>query len=94
MSTELDAWGNSIELGREDIEVYITYNSSLETIPNAQGNEILYNATLFFPSDTKIKYNDIIKYTDPLSNNIESTPEAIRFTTDFAGQLFNIRVVV
>ncbi|ADP32900.1 hypothetical protein [Bacillus atrophaeus] len=91
----LDEWGLPMDTGvGESIPCKITYNSSNESIQVASGEMVVYSAAILFEGAPKIRYEDLIEWSDDWGNVHKKPPLNINYKHDLAGSPVAVKVTV
>lgn len=71
-----------------------SFNTKLEKIPVADGKEVVFTASFYFPEEIRVKVDDLVEFKDDLGNTRKKKVMQVQFKRDFAGQVLAVKVVV
>ncbi|CDQ21703.1 hypothetical protein [Halobacillus karajensis] len=94
-ATETDSWGISADSNNSTIHpARIFYNHKRETLNNAEGETIVFTATVYFDGLTDVGFNDSLKYIDDFGDLQEKDVITRKVIKDFAGKILFTKVLI
>lgn len=90
----LDDWGKPIKAEPRTSKGHFRYNSTKDTVVGNNGDEVVYTANIYLPSDTEADYESEFEFSDPYGAKVSGKPIRIQLKRDIWGYPMMLRVVI
>lgn len=90
----IDDWGKPVP-GEPFTEMgHYRYNSTKETVVGNNGEEVVFTANIYLPSNTEVGYDSKVGFTDIPNGEVSKKPIRIQHKRDMWGTPVMLRVVI